>query len=282
MKRCLYTLFLLFCVPSMVWEQGQRQESFFFVQLTDPQWEPCPEGSDSCCTQNPMRTLIETINLLEPEFVVISGNLVQNADSEDQKESFEILCEAIDSDIPLYVIPGNHDVGDKATPEATEDFIRRYGSDRFVWKKKDCCVIGFNTSEIRSGDSQREATEYQWVDEQLSKCRKCKHVVLVGHYPFFVSSPDEPDSCDNIPLAVRRKYLDMFCRHGVDVLLSGHLHRCNQTYYEYLRMVTSAASGYTSDEHKPGMMIVTVLPEIVHTAFYEIDHLPRSVNLFGR
>lgn len=161
MKRCLYTLFLLFCVPCMVWGQDQRQESFFFVQLTDPQWEPCPEGSDSCCTQNPMRTLIETINLLEPEFVVISGNLVQNADSEDQKESFEVLCEAIDSDIPLYVIPGNHDVGDKATPEATEDFIRRYGSDRFVWKKKDCCVIGFNTSEIRSGDSQREATEYQ-------------------------------------------------------------------------------------------------------------------------
>ena len=65
-----------------------------------------------------MRTLIETINLLEPEFVVISGNLVQDADREDQKESFEVLCEAIDSDIPLYVIPGNQDVGDKATPRS--------------------------------------------------------------------------------------------------------------------------------------------------------------------
>ncbi len=283
MKLCYaYFVFFLFCIPSVIFGQDRKQNSFFFIQLSDPQLGFYSQGSDFSREREQMMTFIEAINLLKPAFVVISGDLVHQKDDEAQLAGFDSLCRKIDSSIPLYLIPGNHDVGNDMTEEGTKQFVRRYGSDRFVWKKKDCCVIGFNTSEIRSGDSQREATEYQWVDEQLSKCRKCKHVVLVGHYPFFVSSPDEPDSCDNIPLAVRRKYLDMFCRHGVDVLLSGHLHRCNQTYYEYLRMVTSAAAGYTSDEHKPGMMIVTVLPEIVHTAFYEIDHLPRSVNLFGR
>lgn len=283
MKLCYaYFVFFLFCIPSVIFGQDRKQNSFFFIQLSDPQLGFYSQGSDFSREREQMMTFIEAINLLKPAFVVISGDLVHQKDDEAQLAGFDSLCRKIDSSIPLYLIPGNHDVGNDMTEEGTKQFVRRYGSDRFVWKNKNSCVIGFNTSEIRSGDLQREAAEYQWVDEQLSKCRKCKHVVLVGHYPFFVSSPDEPDSCDNIPLAVRRKYLDMFCRYGVDVLLSGHLHRCNQTYYEYLRMVTSAAAGYTSDEHKPGMMIVTVLPEIVHTAFYEIDHLPRSVNLFGR
>lgn len=47
------------------------------------------------------------------------------------------------------------------------------------------------------------------------------------------------------------------------------------------RFITSGAAG-RSFVGQPGMMVITVLPEVIHTNFYEINHLPRSVNLFGR
>lgn len=282
MKSCLCFICLLFCIPSVLLGQDRKQNSFFFVQLTDSQLGFYSQDGDFSREQEQMHVLIETINVLKPEFVVISGDLVHDKENEAQLDGFDALCDELNSDIPLYLVPGNHDVGNDMTVEGTQKFIRRYGSDRFVWRKKNCCVIGFNTSEIRSGDPKREEAEFRWIECQLARSRKYEHIVLVGHHPFFVESVEETDSYHNIPRSVRKKYLDMFCRYGVDVVLSGHLHRCVQSYYGYLRLVSSGAAGRALGQNKPGMMVVTILPEIVHTAFYEIGHLPRTINMFGR
>lgn len=276
-----FVLFLL-CIPCFVFGQVRPKDSFFFVQLSDPQLGFYSQSSDFSREEEQMRELIETINLLKPEFVVISGDFVHQKEDKAQLAGFKTLCREIDSRIPLYLVPGNHDVGNDATEEGTKQFIRRYGADRFVWKTKHCSVIGFNTSEIRSGDPDREAAEFQWIEKQLKKSQKCKHIILVGHHPFFVASAEEEDSYHNLPLAVRSRYLDMFCRYGVDVVLSGHLHYCAQAYYNRVRFVTTGAAGRSLGHDKSGMMVITVLPELVHTTFYEIGHLPRSVNLFGR
>ena len=283
MKLCYaYFVFFLFCIPSVIFGQDRKQNSFFFIQLSDPQLGFYSQGSDFSREREQMMTFIEAINLLKPAFVVISGDLVHQKDDEAQLAGFDSLCRKIDSSIPLYLIPGNHDVGNDMTEEGTKQFVRRYGSDRFVWKNQNSCVIGFTSSEIRSGSFEREAAEFRWIEKQLVKSKKCDHIILIGHHPFYVYSADEADSYDNIPLDVRSKYLNMFCQYGVDVVLSGHLHRCAQSYYERIRFITSGAAGRSLGVGQPGMMVITVLPEIVHTAFYEIDHLPRSVNLFGR
>lgn len=279
-KYCVANFVLLMiCIPCVILGQGKKQDSFFFIQLTDPQLGFYSQGSDFSREQEQMHVLIETINLLKPAFVVISGDFVHDKENKAQLDGFEALCKEIDSRIPLYLIPGNHDVGNDMTAEGTKQFVRRYGSDRFVWKNKNGCVIGFNSSEIRSGDPKREMDEFQWIEKQLIKCRKCNHIILIGHHPFYVRSADEADSYDNIPLDVRSKYLDMFCQYGVDVVLSGHLHHCAQSYYERINFVTSGAAGRAFGKSKPGMTVVTVLPEIVHTNFYEINHLPRTINM---
>lgn len=283
MKLCYaYLVFLLFCIPCVIFGQNRKQDSFFFIQLTDPQLGFYSQSSDFRREREQIMTFIEAINLLRPAFVVISGDFVHQKDDEAQLAGFDSLCRKIDSHIPLYLIPGNHDVGNDMTAEGTKQFVRRYGSDRFVWKNKNGCVIGFNSSEIRSGDPKREMDEFQWIEKQLIKCRKCNHIILIGHHPFYVRSADEADSYDNIPLDVRSKYLNMFCQYGVDVVLSGHLHHCAQSYYERIHFVTSGAAGRAFGKSKPGMTVVTVLPEIVHTNFYEINHLPRTINLFRR
>ena len=135
MKLCYaYFVFFLFCIPSVIFGQDRKQNSFFFIQLSDPQLGFYSQGSDFSREREQMMTFIEAINLLKPAFVVISGDLVHQKDDEAQLAGFDSLCRKIDSSIPLYLIPGNHDVGNDMTEEGTKQFVRRYGSDRFVWK----------------------------------------------------------------------------------------------------------------------------------------------------
>ena len=82
MKSCLCFICLLFCIPSVLLGQDRKQNSFFFVQLTDPQLGFYSQDGDFSREQEQMHVLIETINVLKPEFVVISGDLVHDKENE--------------------------------------------------------------------------------------------------------------------------------------------------------------------------------------------------------
>lgn len=74
MKLCYaYFVFFLFCIPSVIFGQDRKQNSFFFIQLSDPQLGFYSQGSDFSREREQMMTFIEAINLLKPAFVVISA-----------------------------------------------------------------------------------------------------------------------------------------------------------------------------------------------------------------
>lgn len=257
-----------------------KDRSFFFVQLSDPQLGLCGEDSGFEREKQQIKQFIDAINRLKPAFVVISGNLVNDREDAVLLAGFRELCRRIDPKIPLYLLPGNSDLGDEASAEAVQNFIGRYGSDRFVLRKEGGCVIGLNTPVVKAGTPGQRRQQYDWLEKQLRHAGKSRYRILVGHHPFFVNRPDESDTDENIPLQERQRYLDLCARYRVDLVLAGHLCRRAESDFNDTHFSVAGSAGRPAGKEKPGLQIVIVHPERIHAVYYEIDRIPSSVELF--
>ena len=168
----------------------------------------------------PLRALVET---LEPDVVVVSGDLTQRARSHE----FQAARAFLDSlPGPQIVVPGNHDV---PLYNVVSRFLtplvkyRRYVTDDLdpEYVDDEIAVLGINTARsltFKDGRINREQidqlrTRLDSLDAGLTK-------IIVTHHPFDLPPHFDPDDLvDRAPLA-----MDMFAACGVDLLLAGHLH----------------------------------------------------------
>ena len=103
---------------------------FYFVHITDPHLPThkyyYESGADTDTTEmDDLRAVIEDINIMNPAFVLLTGDVVNEGELEDflDKRYFtrakRILAEL---DVPVYLTAGNHDVGgwnDTPPPDGT-------------------------------------------------------------------------------------------------------------------------------------------------------------------
>lgn len=275
MKNRLFGLAILLVVAISLLSCGSRGESTpMFVQISDTQLGFITESEDFSPEVANMERIAAAVNRLRPDFVVFSGDYVQWRTDEAALEGFKQICGLFDEEIPLYFVPGNHDVGD-ATPEDVEAFIERYGHDRFVFEGEGYTTIGYNSCVIKSA-AQGEAAEYEWLEAQLAKAsERNMPITLVAHHPLFVYDVQEENKGTNIPLELRSKYLELFDRYDVDLVLSGHLH-CGATgEYEGVRLFTTSAAGRPLGEEGSGVSIIRPIDGCMEVTFYEIDQLPQ-------
>lgn len=275
MKNRLFGLAILLVVAVSLLSCGSREESTpMFVQISDTQLGFITESEDFSPEVANMERIAAAVNRLRPDFVVFSGDYVQWRTDEAALEGFKQICRLFDEEIPLYFVPGNHDVGN-ATPEDVEAFIERYGHDRFIFEGEGYTTIGYNSCVIKSA-AQGEAAEYEWLKAQLAKAsERNMPITLVAHHPLFVYDVQEENKGTNIPLELRSKYLELFDRYDVDLVLSGHLH-CGATgEYEGVRLFTTSAAGRPLGEEGSGVSIIRPVDGRMEVTFYEIDQLPQ-------
>lgn len=132
---------------------------------------------------------------------------------------------------PLYLTPGNHDIGDKPNDWAPSAGI----CDAFValWEKHfgahyqsfdhdgDHFVI-INAEIINSGLAC-EAEQRAWLEADLA-ANAGKRIFMHSHYPPYFSKPDEEENYDNIGEPGRSWLLGLLAAHGVEALFIGHVH----------------------------------------------------------
>ena len=58
---------------------------------------------------------IETANKINPDFVVICGDMVHDPNSKDQFQELMRISRLLKEEIKLYWVAGNHDVGNRPT-----------------------------------------------------------------------------------------------------------------------------------------------------------------------
>lgn len=273
--KSLATLFLI-CISLGIISAQNRDQSpeYFFIQITDLQFGFIEANKGFGKETELYQKAVNIISRLKPAFVVITGDLVNNRSDRSQVNEFKRLTATIDKDIPVYILPGNHDIGESPVQADIDNFNSDYGNDRFSFKYKNSAFIGLNSCLIKSGTTVLEQQQFDWLGKELSKAEGSGHILIFCHYPFFVSAFDEPDEYFNIPGKIREKYLLLFKNEKVDAVFAGHLHKNSIAHYDGMQMVTTSAVGKPLAKDPSGIRIIKVYPDSIASVYYGLDEIP--------
>lgn len=207
---------------------------------------------------------LERLQSLNPEFVIIPGDILENW-SEENAALYQQMTE--DYLLPIHIIPGNHDVGQKRTSDGkggiTSETVKRwnnvFGRDRFAFKHEDCFFIGLNNVLLASGLPEEKEQE-AWFNARLEQADNIR-VFVFCHYPFFLRHPAETEGGYwTVESPAREKWLRLFVDHGILAVWNGHLHRFNDAEWNGIAFITTPATSFScaADKGLTGFRIVRV------------------------
>jgi 3',5'-cyclic AMP phosphodiesterase CpdA len=161
---------------------------------------------------------------LQPELVVVSGDLTQRA---RQVQFVQAKAFLQSLNCPYLVIPGNHDIPLFHLPKRIWQPFKRFkecfGTLEPRLETEHFVVIGVNT--IKSHHHTKGSIslrQIEWVSQQLQAALAHKRKIVVTHQPFVVSAHDN-DAAKDIP-RLMLPALRRWSAFGVEALLHGHLH----------------------------------------------------------
>ncbi len=133
--------------------------------------------------------------------------------------------------VPLHVLPGNHDVGDKTVEwmpadqvcDAYLDIYREaFGPDYYAFDHGPVRFVAINSLLLNSG-LDGEIKQREWLERQIAECEG-RRVYLFMHYPPFIHSENERGSYDNIDEPARSWLLSQMRRPQIEAVFAGHVH----------------------------------------------------------
>lgn len=242
---------------------------FTFVQISDPQFG-FKENHTYAEAERLLSAAVDEINSISPDFVIVTGDMIDSSCSTNQLRAYRHVLSKINSDIPVWHIPGNHDIG-KDVETGTDRYISEYGYDRFSFIHKGVGFIGINSILIKE-NSPREQEQYKWLCRQLKKMKCCDRIFVFSHYPIILKKYDEEENYSNFPPSAREKYLSLFSSYGVSAVFAGHLHNCLRCSAGNIDMITTGPCGKALGTGKSGIAVITVNEDDGYTYnFVETD-----------
>ena len=283
--RSAMTLHRLFVVLSVfiVLAAPVRTQSgaFFFVQLSDPQFGMYSADKEFAQETANFEFAVATVNRLKPAFVVITGDLVNKAGDAAQIAEYERIKAKVSRGIPVYDMPGNHDIENAPTPESLAAYRKR-GRDHYVFSHGGFTGVVLNSSLIHTPDkAPAEASEQiEWLHETLASARDAgaRRIVVFQHHPWFLKSADEPDQYFNIPIVRRTPLLRLFRESGVRLVVSGHLHQ-NAGALNGLEAVVTGPVGKPLGDARSGLRIFLVADAGITHKYYDLGSLPTAIDV---
>jgi serine/threonine-protein phosphatase CPPED1 len=279
-------LFLLLCSFSLF----PAEDNFSYVVIADPQ---IGLRRDNINDREMFREAAEKINKLEPDFVVIAGDLlhlffedsagdkdwleaIKNSDYENwQVDAFNRIKKLFK--MPVYVIAGNHDVGEKPTRESYGKFIKRFGPIYSSFEHKGHLYILLDSNIMKYPQNAHEIydTQYAWLRNLLKKSRVKNYrsiTVFLHHLPYF-STPKEEETPFTLPVAERETLLGLCRQYGVKYVFTGHLHDNLVVNEPNLEIVTTTATGTKLGKTDPGLRLVNVKGDRLIHRYYPYNLL---------
>ena len=214
---------------------------FTFVQLCDPQLGMGGYTEDL----RRFHQAVKQINALQPEFAVICGDLVHNA-NERSFNDFKGIRASLR--IPSHCAPGNHDIGRDPVEQSLEYYRRVIGADHYSMEHKGCVFVIVNTQLWKTpleGESQRHDAWFQQVLTEAG--RRGSRIFIVGHHPLFLEHPEEAEGYMNLPLPKRKELLDLCARCNVAAFLGGHAHRLVVNNHRGIQLVNGETTSKNFD-----------------------------------
>jgi 3',5'-cyclic AMP phosphodiesterase CpdA len=247
-----------------------------FIQMTDPQFGMYAENKGFAQETANFEFAVATANRLKPAFVVVTGDLVNAAGDAAQIAEFKRVAGRLDPSIRLFLMPGNHDVGNEPTKESLANYREQFGPDYYTFRVGDITGIVLDSSlEKDPHNVPEEAAKMEaWFRTELAKARRDKHVIVFQHIPFFLQDANEEDRYENIPRETRQRYLKILHEYGIKQVFAGHYHSTSEARDGDLEMITTGPVGKPVPPARSGLRIVTVSAAGVTHQYYDFGDLP--------
>ena len=214
------------------------RQDFYFIHVTDTHLPTSlyydQNGADTDSSEAvDFREVIHDINLINPEFVLHTGDIINEGELEDflgKRYYTRAQHELTELDVPVYLTAGNHDIGGWSSTPPPDGTARRDWWRFFGWKRLDsppagapdpCQDYSFDYGPVHFiglegyinydgwrqyvyGDQSLTSEQRDWLQQDLAAAAGSAAKVLFYHYDF------------NDDIDVDQLGLDMF--------LYGHIH----------------------------------------------------------
>ena len=179
----------------------------------------------------------------QAEFVFVSGDLTQDARVHEfagLKEMWSLLK------IPVYVVPGNHDVGSDGNYEVYDKFYS--GMLNYHIQHKGWNIFNLNSAESRAAENTNIPKEtFKWLDDNLKKIDPLQPCIISTHFPLGPGIVRRPKNADEL--------LKKFRHFNIQAVFNGHWHGYTQTLFKDAYITTDRCcsrfrNNYDGSKHK--------------------------------
>jgi 3',5'-cyclic AMP phosphodiesterase CpdA len=168
--------------------------------------------------------LISTINHINPNIVIISGDLTQRAHL-PQFEAAKNFLQSLTAELRL-VIPGNHDIPlfnlARRIFNPYKNYSKVFGKRENICYCQNIAIIGYDATS-RWYHTKGYLSENRLVQHiKAAKANLSANGIIIAcaHQPLAVKLPQD---AENI-LINAENVAKLFAQHKVDLVLSGHVH----------------------------------------------------------
>ncbi len=157
--------------------------------------------------ENRLNEIVEKTNLLNPDIIVITGDLLEDPLADSEKKALATLLNSFDAKLGKYIIRGNHDIGFDYWEEIINltDFINLEEKTELIYYQKDIPII------IQGMSSNLES--------EITPLNK-----IVGFYDIIEENP-HLNNTYKILIMHEPDYIDKINATDFDLILAGHSHR---------------------------------------------------------
>ncbi len=289
-------LILTACKPLSTKTVVTEELGFSFAFLTDIHLQPEHEAVAG------FQQAIDTVNKLDPDFVITGGDLVMDAldQTYGRVDSLYDLYKKVSGELnmPVYNTPGNHEMygwhraeeGIESNPDFGKKMFEKKMGDRFYsFDHKGWHFIALDA--ISRGEDGRyigkiDEEQIAWLKEDLSQTDKEMPIAITVHIPFITASTQLRlgAMAANTPEGVISNSLDvlkMFGEHNLKLVLQGHLHLIEDLFMENkVHFITGGAvcgrwwSNEPGDHPEEGFMMIHVKGEEVSSEYIDYGWTP--------
>ena len=161
--------------------------------------------------RNKVEKAIKQINEIEPDLVVVTGDLSCWGIHSELREAYEALEKL---KVDYFVVPGNHD----ARNNGIEFFELYFGERKKIYKDSEVVIIGVDSTQPDIDDGYIGFEQRRWIGENVKKDRI--NVLALHHH--IVPIPDT--GRERNVLIDAGEVVEMLINLGFALVLAGHRH----------------------------------------------------------